>query len=280
MKTFLVILTTVTATNAFFFNLVDYFSRDNWNALRVRFGANPLESNFDSLPRTVADAVKNKFTKISGCEDIASFRGNRYVKDDDYAIVLLYDVQGYIAGMQAGIPDGQENKYPFDGIKPPFINDNGYNYMTAYFVDPSTICKTGRSSSDFEDSGTGTNLYFQNGNNPETNHMLIPRDEAAIGDPKWKKGKCFQGMGVHYWYDARTDTDCNAFFPVFLLYNRGKLNGFGWAFTTDLTSPRYEHPDPSVFKAFITEVPECLYTVGKIATMHIYMTDTPQLNLC
>jgi hypothetical protein len=34
--------------------------------------------------------------------------------------------------------------------------------------------------------------------------------------------------GVHYWYDNRLDTDCDFFFPAFLMYNKGKLTGFGW----------------------------------------------------
>ena len=36
-------------------------------------------------------------------------------------------------------------------------------------------------------------------------------------------------LGVHYWYDNRLDTDCDTFFPAFLMYNKGKLTGFGWA---------------------------------------------------
>ncbi|XP_050390068.1 uncharacterized protein LOC126809497 [Patella vulgata] len=273
--TLLVILATTAKSNAFFFNSL---SRNNWNGLKVKFGLNPFSNNFDALPRTEADAIKEDFTKISGCKDIDSFRGNRYVKDGDHAVVLLYDDQGNIAGIQAGVPDGQENKYPFDGVRPPFIHENGFNYMTAYFVDPSTVCSP--DTSDKEYTEIGTNLYIQNGANPEKDSLLIPRDEAEIGNTKWTEGKCFYGMGKHYWYDLRTDTDCESYFPVFLLYNGGKLNGFGWAFTTNLTSPRYEHPKPSQFKSFMSEVPTCLYNVGPIATMHIYMTATPRLNFC
>jgi hypothetical protein len=34
--------------------------------------------------------------------------------------------------------------------------------------------------------------------------------------------------GLHYWYDNRLDKDCDEFFPTFLMYNKGKLTGFGW----------------------------------------------------
>lgn len=53
--------------------------------------------------------------------------------------------------------------------------------------------------------------------------------------------------GVHYWYAATLDMSCDNFFPVFLLYNGGVLNAFGWAFQADLSSSRFEHPTTSSF---------------------------------
>ncbi len=41
---------------------------------------------------------------------------------------------------------------------------------------------------------------------------------------------------------------CDDSFPVFLLYNSGKLTGFGWAMIADLNNPRVEHPTPDEFK--------------------------------
>ena len=35
--------------------------------------------------------------------DSGIFRGVRYVKNNDYAVVLLFDVNGYIAGMQCAV---------------------------------------------------------------------------------------------------------------------------------------------------------------------------------
>lgn len=54
-------------------------------------------------------------------------------------------------------------------------------------------------------------------------------------------------IGVHYWLDATRDMSCDRFFPVFLLYNGGVLNAFGWAFQADLSSSRYEHPSHASF---------------------------------
>lgn len=41
---------------------------------------------------------------------------------------------------------------------------------------------------------------------------------------------------------------CDDSFPVFLLYDSGKLTGFGWAMIADLVSTRVEHPTPNTFK--------------------------------
>ena len=55
-------------------------------------------------------------------------------------------------------------------------------------------------------------------------------------------------VGVHYWYNNRVDMSCSEFFPVFLMYNNGTLNSFGWAFGINLQeSPRFEHPPPPVY---------------------------------
>lgn len=56
------------------------------------------------------------------------------------------------------------------------------------------------------------------------------------------KVSCIFCIGVHYWFNSRKDMSCDEFYPVFLLYNGGQLNAFGWAFQSALTSPRVEHP--------------------------------------
>lgn len=33
----------------------------------------------------------------------ANFVGKRYMKNNDHAVILIYDVNGYIAGIQAGV---------------------------------------------------------------------------------------------------------------------------------------------------------------------------------
>lgn len=54
--------------------------------------------------------------------------------------------------------------------------------------------------------------------------------------------------GKHYWYNISEDLPCTDTFPVFLLYNGGKVNGFGWAFNPNYSnSYRWEHPTRTVF---------------------------------
>ena len=60
--------------------------------------------------------------------------------------------------------------------------------------------------------------------------------------------RAFSFTGLHYWYNVRKDMDCNEFFPVFLLYNDGVLNAFGWAFGLNIqTSSRFEHPPQTIY---------------------------------
>ena len=52
---------------------------------------------------------------------------------------------------------------------------------TAYFVDPSIICSTGRTQEQFDIDGTGTDILFQNGASfaPE-NLIRAPQTEDEI----------------------------------------------------------------------------------------------------
>jgi len=53
---------------------------------------------------------------------------------------------------------------------------------------------------------------------------------------------------MHYWYDISKDMSCDDTFPVFLLYNGGRLNGFGWAFNPDIKGTSwFEHPTKDQF---------------------------------
>jgi len=258
-----------------------YCSGPEWNQLRVRFDFNPFRA-FYRMPRTVSDAVKEKWEKLDNACEGNKFLGQRYVlrKETtlDYSIILLFDVNGYIAGIQTSVSKQFSRPYPPSKQRPPFIQDGFYRYViTAYFVDPSIICTRGRTNVDFEQQGTGTGLYLQLSEKPLESTMM-PMKQADIQAP-WVTGKCVPLMGDHIWYNVTKNMDCEDHLPIFLLYNKGKLNAFGWATLTELHSPMYEHPATSVLNKFFKEVPQCLLTQEHITTQHIYF-DSPYDNFC
>ena len=243
-----------------------------WDGLKVRFDI------FKDMPRTEDGAVEEGFIKHSGCKENPKFRGKQYMKDEDTSVILLYDVTGYIAGIQSGIPKDLPNGFPSDGIKPPFVDDGDVYKLTAYFVDPLLICDRGRSNQQFEPQGTGTDLFIQNGDDPEQDLMEIAQKES---DSSWVKGLCFPGMGFHYFLDLAMDMRCEAFFPVALLYYEGNLKGFVWSFGAILNSTMvpYEKPEPEFFEKLMVEVPHCLRTLRR-STLHVYLEHDPQSYSC
>ncbi|XP_035673849.1 uncharacterized protein LOC118414135 [Branchiostoma floridae] len=264
------------------------FSEDaEWNDLRVTWGLNQLFSStvFDSLPRTESDALAEgwvDFSRGAKCDD-SFYRGSRYIKDNDPAVMLLFDKNGYVAGIQMGALKAElPADLPSDAMKNMWNDDGDMYVITAYFVNPATVC-TGRSEALFTLEGTGEGLYIQNGPNPQYDYDLIPRDEADIGTTLWTQGECFYTMGQHYWYNVTADMSCEDFFPVFLLYNSGRLNGFGWNIKAYLGSPRYEHPTTDVLDMFFKVIPECFFAEADprgATTQHIYMDSSPSFNFC
>jgi len=254
--------------------------QEKWDGLKVTWGANPFSSSyFVNMPRTVPEATSQGWHKISDCDTSAAWRGARYIKGSDYAVILLFDVNGYIAGIQTSFSDNQPSGYPTANLRPPYVKDGDRVTISAYFVDPSIICTKGRTDDEFASQGTGTNLYLQKTAKPEDS-TLIPHQEQGMAGTKWTEGKCFVTMGKHYWYDLKDDMDCAEFYPNFILYNSGELTAFGWAINAPLTSSRYEHPTSSVFGMFMKSVPKCLYTADTLSTMHIYLTSSAASDLC
>ena len=122
----------------------------------------------------------------------------------------------------------------------------------------------------------------------DNNYQLeIPLLQSDVGD-FWTLGQCFRTMGVHYWADISgrnlgVDSDADDFVPMFLQYNKGKLNGYGWGFNADLPSKRFEHPTPDILGGFFKEIPAFMSDptkAGVLTTLHIYLDSTPQLNFC
>ncbi|XP_067132832.1 uncharacterized protein [Centruroides vittatus] len=262
-----------------------------WDTLRVTWGRNPLSSiNFSKMPLTIGDASGKGFRKLPGKCSGGNFYGHRYIKGQDSAVVLIYDSKGYVAGIQTGIPayfiKQMNTDYPYSKI-PSFqldkIDDEEVYFLTAYFVDPQTICRSERSHDEFEEN-IGNGLWFQNGLDP-IDAIKVPLYEKNVTDEKWSKGGCFRSMGQHYWYKLSEDMDCNKFFPFFLMYNRGKLTGFGFALIGNFQfTSRYEHPNKDSLSRFLDPVPMCLNKeydkAGGFTTLHVYFTVRPWNLFC
>ena len=60
--------------------------------------------------------------------------------------------------------------------------------------------------------------------------------------PNYVTATFLPSLGLHYWPMSSVDMPCEDAYPMFLLYNNGRLNALGWAFQTLLEEPIYEHP--------------------------------------
>ncbi|CAF3334463.1 unnamed protein product [Rotaria sp. Silwood1] len=265
-------------------------SGPEWKTLSTTWGPNPLSHHYYvKQPLTIEDAKKDGFEQISNsCQ--GKFIGQRFIKDRDFAVILIYDSKGFIAGIQMGIPASMINDTYYKYSQQKMFNRDtilgvDVYILTAYFIDPKTICTSDENTNYRDRHIVGTGLWLQNGINPISDSTLIPINQTDADKTKWVKGACFPSMGVHYWYDNRLDSDCETYFPSFLLYNKGKLTGFGWALfgKYDFTK-RTEFPPLSAISSFLKPVPTCMpvkfHQVGGFTTMHIYFNTDPWNLIC
>lgn len=244
-----------------------------WNDLSVTF------RKFDDMPMTETLAKTEGWSLISDdCKDSGGpFVGRRYMLGGDHATILVFDVNGNIAGMQMAYlttTHGESMKYSgaYTLIKE---GENFFYYLTAYFRNPKTICDESVGSND----GTiGDRLVFYAGKNEQGKDTFIEApltQDAAVGT-KWVMGSCFSFMGVHYWYDINEGMECEDFFPYFLLYNKWKGHLVGWGFATRgmVESPRLEHPPPFATKYFFKKgsQPKCFKEQKAFSTQHVYFS--------
>lgn len=268
------------------------------NEFKVTFGVPFSGVNYYvDLPRTEADAVAQQWTALSDfsdCTNGGKYNGHRYVLGSDNSISLLFDRQGQIAGIQMNVnaTSVAGTGYKYNEV-PMYITDSirgsPVYTMTAYFVDPSTICTVGRSYSQMVAQGTSAALYLQNGPTPAT-LITVPPQRAAAIDQGWTKNKCFVGMGYHNFYQSQKyqDSQCLAFRPAFLLYDaeiNGYLRGFGLAALGNAFSinNRYEYPSSGAIKLIVgsDNVAPCLLEKAdspKITTMHVFFAKTSGLD--
>jgi len=256
-----------------------------WNDLRVTWGVNPFSQwDFAQVPRNMNSGDPKGFVMM---DDLCAtkgtpFVGRRYWVPNDPSLILLYDVNGYIAGMQTLIPTTDYTPEAGGRGAAAFVNYNGYWTLTAMFVDPAIVCGPGRTADQYNSQGTGDRLWLANGTN---GFVQIPMQETDVANTQWTLGHCFVTMGVHYWYDVSSDMSCANFFPFFILYNDNVLNAWGFSLNyPGGSSQRYEHPPLSAISGFMNPVPTCFSqdpAFKSLSTMHVYFTKNPRTgDLC
>jgi len=267
-------------------SVADALFNCKWDALKVTWNINPFKG-FDTMPRQISENKDFEFKDDLCATGGGKLIGQRYWYKKDPTVSLLFDKNGYIAGIQTSIPKSQFTPYPNLKDKN-YIDDGDYWTLSAYFIDPSLICGAGRSKEEFEKSGTGTGLWVQMGPNAVTDSYHVPSEEKDIKASKWGFGKCFPTMGQHYWYDVAKNMSADKFVPYCLLYTGGKLNAFCFASNGNFNSTRYDHPHPTntVIKKFLDPVPDFFFSETDtsyhvVSTVHVYFSKTGHLtNLC
>ena len=95
-------------------------------------------------------------------------------------------------------------------------------------------------------------------------------------------------MGRHYYGHVdqipfTTSIQPSEVNPFFLLYNKGRLNAFGFIWNAYLEGDRYEHAPKSSASTFLPAVPDFLYQENVndlLSSIHIFLDSTPLLNFC
>lgn len=66
--------------------------------------------------------------------------------------------------------------------------------LTAYFIDPKTICQS-NGNTIRKLGSVGTGLWLQNGTDPIRDSFTVPINQSEIHTTKWVQGACFISMG-------------------------------------------------------------------------------------
>lgn len=234
-------------------------NRLTWNKLTGTFG------KFNDLPMEENDARSRGWTLIAdNCKDKSGpFFGRRYLLKNDRATILIFDVNGHIAGTQMAFKKSLMNPPPrkYAGA---YQTLGDFVYITAYFTEPRKVCD--KYSVQYSDI-VGDKLMFLAGRDK---YLIAPLENKNIESTKWVKGNCVMLMGTHYWYDISDDMNCADNFPFLLLYNtKGQLHAFVYVLTgIYVDSPRVEHLPLPVFPKF----PTCASKFAHHTTQHVYLT--------
>lgn len=247
-----------------------------WDTLSVTF------TKFNKLPMSLQNATKEGWSLIAdNCWDSKGqpFLGQRYMLNGDRATILIFDINGRVAGLQMAYKTSTHTVGKYSGAYQVVEEKEGmFYYLTAYFTDPKIICDSelarGRSM-------VGDKLIFLAG---KDKYMEAPLRVRGTAGTKWVPGRCFPQMGTHYWYDVSQDMECADHFPFFLLYNpNSQLVAWGFAIMGMTKSPRLEHLTGPMMKLVFQEktLPKCIMEAKARTSQHVFFIEVgPSTNTC
>lgn len=253
---------------------------DMWDGLNIKFGKHR------PLPKRREDAEKENYKRQNDICRTDNYHGFLYRLDDDSKLLPIYDLNGYLSGIQAIIPSDMKGYNSFNEtimlppheIMPPVLvgkSDIQTYTITAYFKHPQLLC----SPTYLSNVPTGKGLYIQTGYDPIKHHEQIPLEAKNLSS-LWKKALCLTTMGTHYFYNVSRDMQCERLYPVFLMYDsEGQLAAFGWSFQGEpyegpnsIVSWYQIRPETFYFIFDVNQLPPCMLNPNfRVFGVHIWL---------
>lgn len=147
----------------------------NLDSLKVTF------PYYHSLPTTKSDAEKSGWVlnQTTPCLN-SGWNGLRYIKNNDYSLMLLFSESGKLAGIQVAIKSESTPLPPWEEQEDEL---GTYYTLTYYFVDPDKICGG--------ETTIGDRIWLQN----DDEFIEFPlREQDITSNSSWKHGGCLLGI--------------------------------------------------------------------------------------
>ncbi|XP_075982768.1 uncharacterized protein LOC142981004 [Anticarsia gemmatalis] len=207
--------------------------------------------------------------------------------EKDYSLCLLYDDNGYIAGLQlAMIPEklaGAVFDWAVSGFIPWTVSDDDgtveYQAIHQFYVSAETLASDSSVRlAARDDTVLLQDQLYVKGFNGDLYNISTNIDELSASSD-FVKLTCIPGMGNHY-YHKMSSPECRAdtILVWFGLEYEDQLVGVGFMlpgnYTTDAGKlAPFEHPDRATVKLLSPAGPACMWDYGDnpgMTTMHTY----------
>ncbi|XP_077538751.1 uncharacterized protein LOC144151535 [Haemaphysalis longicornis] len=252
-----------------------------WDDLRVTWGMRNWKAGaFAQMPLTAKQAEDVGFVRLND-RCAGTFHGYRFIKDEDPSVVLLYDVNGIIAGLQSGFHVQNSRTHPRMGYLMDYLGGKYLQFLTVYFIPPELICTRGRSLRELEEEGIGSNVYLQRKEEALSCLVTAPRYDDDLRNSLWVREACYPGMGRHYFWNITEDMPCEQLFPVYVTFYRGEIVSFGFLHSlAPPSSGRFERVIKENIGTYLLRPPKCLEkeltTPGtRFSSLHVYLVSKP-----